>query len=359
MAGKVIVVGAGIIGAGIALRLARAGFQVVVIAGQTPLATSASFGWINASFFLDDDHHRLRAEGIAAWHRLTEEVAIDLHWSGCLCWDLPFAELEKMETHLTALGYPAEWLSRREIAEREPALRAVPEEALFFPAEGAAPSADVPAKLLAAAEAAGAQVIRSLQINRVVQSDGGRNGVETPQGVLWADQVVLAAGTGTAALASSIGAHVPLLHRPAYNMRTQPVAPILRHILASPIGEIRQEASGHILMPAAAHHQSDDADHLSDLPTEAADAAMARLRDLLNGIEHLGWSEILYGERPVPADGKPVIGALGAGVYAACLHSGITLGPIVAEIVCQDIAGTLDNAGAAMLAPYRPDRFEA
>ncbi|SFS14942.1 NAD(P)/FAD-dependent oxidoreductase [Yoonia litorea] len=357
MAQRIIVVGAGIIGAGIAMRLARAGADVTVIAGQAPLATTASFGWINASFFLDDDHHRLRAEGIAAWHRLTDEDAIDLQWSGCLCWDLPVPDLEKLADQLGELSYPVEWQSPQAIASKEPALRAVPEVALHFPVEGAAPSADMPNRLLAVAEAAGAKVIRGLQVNRVLQADDGRSGVETAQGVLWADQVVLATGTGTQALAGSIGARVPMLHRPAYNMRTKPVTPILRHILASPIGEIRQEPSGHILMPAAAHHQADSSDQLTEMPNEAADAAMVRLREFLNGIEDLDWSEIMYGERPVPADGKPVIGSLAENVYVACLHSGITLGPIVAELAAQEIAGRLDNAGAALLAPYRPDRF--
>ena len=66
---------------------------------------------------------------------------------------------------------------------------------------------------------------------------------------------------------------------------------------------------------------------------------------------------MIRAERPVPADGLPVVGAIADGAYVAVLHSGITLGPIIAELVAKDIAGRLDNTDAAMLAPYRPDRF--
>jgi glycine/D-amino acid oxidase-like deaminating enzyme len=59
----------------------------------------------------------------------------------------------------------------------------------------------------------------------------------------------------------------------------------------------------------------------------------------------------------VPQDGLPVVGAVAEGVYVAVLHSGITLGPIIAELIAKDIAGRLDNADAAMIAPYRPQRF--
>ena len=84
---------------------------------------------------------------------------------------------------------------------------------------------------------------------------------------------------------------------------------------------------------------------------------MARLRNLCAGLENADWSEIIRAERPVPQDGLPVVGTIAEGAYVAVLHSGITLGPIIAELVGKDIVGRLDNADAAMLAPYRLDRF--
>src|SRR5690606_18438725 len=62
------------------------------------------------------------------------------------------------------------------------------------------------------------------------------------------------------------------------------------------------------------------------------------------------------GYRPMPADGLPVIGAPRAapGLYAAMMHSGVTLAPLVGELVALEIA---EGASVDWLAPYRPERF--
>lgn len=355
MAQSVIIVGAGIIGAVTALQLARAGCKVTVVAAGGADATAASFGWINASFYLDDDHHRLRVMGMAAWHRLLANVPVAVDWSGCLCWDMAGEELERTYAALRTHDYPVERLTRDQVAALEPALTDPPEEALFFPQEGAAPSAAVVSALLLAGQAQGVRVLRNVAVTRVLAGDAPA--LETTGGRLQADQIVLAAGTGTAALAETMGAAVPLVPRPAYILRTAPVPPLLSHVLATPIGEIRQEPSGHILMPVAVGHQSDTSEFLAQRPEAAADGAMDRLRGMLKGGDALHWAEVIRAERPVPQDGLPVIGALRDGVYIACLHSGITLGPLVGELVAREVTGRGDNAVAAMLAPYRPERF--
>ena len=79
---KVVIIGGGIIGAALAHNLLRAGADVTVIAVGIG-ATGASFGWINASFYLDAAHFRLRAAGLEAWRRLD----LPVNWSGALCWE--------------------------------------------------------------------------------------------------------------------------------------------------------------------------------------------------------------------------------------------------------------------------------
>ena len=355
MAQSVIIVGAGIIGAATALQLARAGARVTVVAAGGGDATAAAFGWINASFYLDDDHHRLRVLGMAAWHRLLADVPVSVDWSGCLCWDMAGDDLGRTYDQLKGHGYPVRRLTREAVAAMEPGLAALPEEALFFPQEGAAPSGDVAAALLLAAQGHGARVIRNVAVTKVLS--GKAAGVETTHGTLHADQVVLAAGTGTPALAATMGAAVPLVPRPAYILRTMPTRRMVNHVLATPEGEIRQEPNGQILMPVAISHQGDAAERLEMSPDAAADAAMVRLRGMFRDADDLQWAEVIRAERPVPQDGLPIIGSLGAGVYAAVLHSGITLGPLVGELVAKDLMGAGDNETAAVLAPYRPDRF--
>lgn len=357
MVQSVIVVGAGIIGAATAFQLSKAGYSVRIVHAGPPDATDAAFGWINASFFLDQDHHHLRSAGIAAWHRILAEVPLGVNWQGCLCWDMQPAQMEATFAQLKALDYPVEILEGPQLRAMEPALQVVPDQALFFPSEGAAASNEIAQQLLTAAQSLGAQRISNVHVTSLKSANGRVVGVETPQGDLLADQVIVAAGTGTAALAKSIGSQVPLAPRPAYILRTNPQEKLLNHILATPHGEIRQEPSGQILMPVSVGHQGDTTKALTQSPSDAADSAMGRLRDMFGTMEQADWSQVIRAERPVPLDGLPAIGPIAEGAYVAVLHSGITLGPIVAELVCKDINGRLDNTDTAMLAPYRPDRF--
>lgn len=357
MVQSVIVVGAGIIGAATALQLAKGGHRVRIVHGGGVDATSAAFGWINASFFLNEDHHHLRAAGIAAWHRVMESVSVPVEWQGCLCWDMDAQKQEATYASLRAFDYPAEMLTRSQVAALEPALKSPPDQALSFPAEGAASSADLARRFLAAAQALGARLVTNLPVVGLKTQGARVKGIETTQGEMLADQVIIAAGTGTPALARSVDYDIPLVPRPAYILRTTPVDKLLNHVLATPLGEIRQEPSGQLLMPVVAGHQGDCADQLTQTPTEAADATIERLRQMFSGLERVEWSEVIRAERPVPADGLPIVGPIAQGAYVAVLHSGITLGPIIAELIAKDIVGQLDNADAAMLAPYRPDRL--
>ena len=354
MPDHVLIVGGGITGAALAYRLASAGRRVTVVDAGQPNATAAAFGWINASFYLDLHHHRLRAMGIAAWHRLLSDVPLDVTWSGCLCWDMPRPELSQTYQSLERQSYPAEWLRGEAVTARVPALREPPEAALWLPTEGALRSQSAASHLMGAAKALGVRVMQNVRVDAVL-ADGQ---VDTSSGRLTADTVVIAAGTGTQGLAKTMGVNVPMVPRPAYILRTSPYAHRIGPVLASPIGEIRQEADGGLLMPVAANHQADTAETLIHAPDKAADAAMIRLRGLLKDADDLRWTEVLQAERPVPKDGFPVAGHLSDAVYVACFHSGITLAPIMAELITEELTASGSNLAAEMLAPYRPQRFE-
>ena len=66
--------------------------------------------------------------------------------------------------------------------------------------------------------------------------------------------------------------------------------------------------------------------------------------------------KVLIGWRPLPSDGHPVLGnsPYNPKAYLAIMHSGVTLAPVVGELVAREIAEERD---LEMLAPYRPQRF--
>ncbi len=345
----VVIIGGGIIGATLAHRLGEAGARVTVIEGG-PGATPASFGWINASFYLNDDHFVLRAAGLDAWKRLGGHVT----WSGCLCWEETGDAFDAQRDRLSTMGYDVEEVDAQEFAALEPNIKA-PERALRFAQEGVAAPAQVVEALLS-----GVRRITGVHVKGIATSGDAVTGVETAQGLIPADRVVVAAGTGSPSILSTVGVNLPMLERPGLMLRTAPVRPLMQHILVTPGQEVRQDAQGHIWAPTAANHQSDDTEEFTTRPDLLADAALVRLQSMLP--DHpLVWDRVMLAARPVPQDGLPVIGACGpAGLFAAVMHSGVTLAAITAELLAPQVMdATLSNAQSALAAPFTPDRFQS
>lgn len=345
---KIAIIGGGIIGAALARHLNRAGADVTVF-DTGPGATQASFGWVNASFFLNEDHFRLRAEGLAAWRRLGGHVS----WSGCLCWEETGEAFDAQRDQLVRLGYDLQEVGQGEFAALEPQISAPP-RALRFMQEGIAPPAAANSALLD-----GVRRISGVRVLGIASRNDKVTGLQTAQGDMSVDRVVVAAGIGSPVILDTVGVALPMLSRPGLMLRTAAVPPVMRHILVTPGQEVRQDAGGHIWAPTAANHQSDDAAQITERPDLLADAALERLQRLLPQ-QQLAWDHVMLAQRPMPQDGLPVFGACGPeGMFVAVMHSGITLAAITAELLGPQILGTpLSNAQSALAAPYSIDRFQ-
>lgn len=355
---EVIVVGAGIIGAVAAWQLQSKGARVTVVDAGGANATRASFGWVNASFYIDDHHHHLRAEGMAAYRRMTEQLPVPVNTCGSLCWDGSAEELEARAAVLRGFGYPVEMLDSDALRALEPAVAVRPECVLRFPTEAAVEQDQLVSILLAAATARGARIVSGVRVEGLTTQTDRVTGVRLSTGTLAADQVLLAAGTGTPGVMAGLGLSLPMLDRPALVLRTRPVRPCLAHILATDIGDIRQLPDGALMMPASVNHQSDDADTIASSPESVADAALARLRGLFPSLD-LAWAQVTLAQRPVPGDGRPVVGAVAPGLSVAVLHSGITLAAIIGELIATEMLGGVTDSSGHWLEPYRPQRFQS
>ncbi len=350
----IVLIGAGLTGASLAYRLSRAGFAVTVIEAAQPAsaASGGSFGWINASFFHSLAHFNLRAAAMQAHRRLDLDLGeTGTIWSGSLWWEKDGVAFDKQADSLAKLGYRLEMLTRAEIAAREPSL-AAPDRALFFPDEGAVDAAHLTRRLLAAS---GATLWTGCPIT-AIETEGGRvTGVRTAEGAVAADHVVLAAGTGCPALLEPLGVRLPMLHRPGLTLTTHPLPPLLSHILASPTQELRQDGLGRLIAPLAASHQGDSAEKIAASPGDLAEQTLDRIRALLPGIAP-AVQKITRANRPMPGDGLPAIGATGIeGLTLAVMHSGVTLAPLIAELLVEEIS---TGAASPLLAEFRPGRFQ-
>lgn len=358
MAQKILVIGAGIIGANIAYALQRSGAEVTVVDSGGASATQSSFGWINASFFLDHDHFQLRSASIAAYRDLSQELSLLVNWSGCLCFENAGDAFDQQANALRDIGYAFEEIDAQAFSKLVPALAPPPERCLVFAQEAAAESGALAAALLSAAIAQGARALRGVRVEGFVLRGDRIVGVRTSGGELYADQVISAVGVGTQALMASLDVTVPMLTRPAVMLRTRPVPPITQHVLVTEIGEVRQLPDGALMMPAAVSHQRDASEVLSGSVQEVTDQALGRLQGLFPDVP-LSLAEISLAHRPVPADERPVVGPVMAGLYVTCMHSGITLGALVGRDVATEVLRGPSNETAKRFAPYRPGRFAA
>jgi glycine/D-amino acid oxidase-like deaminating enzyme len=348
-------VGAGVIGASIAFHLARAGAKVVVIEQDQPAggASGSSFGWINASFYLSPAHFHLRHAAMAAHRRLAQLLPdVGYRWTGTLWFEQQGLPLEQMAKALAACDYPQRIVSRSEVQTLEPKLHDAPDQALLFAQEGAVDAADLTRALLSAAQGLGAAVHLGLGAQSLIQAGGRIVGLATAQGPILADHVIIAAGVGSPALLRDIGLDLPMVPRPGLIVQTAPVPWRLNHILVSPVHEIRQDAMGRLLAPAVSNHQADTAPTVAD-PQADTQATLENLRRLF-AAPRIALDRFAIANRPVPADGLPVIGAAAPGLSLAVMHSGVTLAALVGEGVAAEVLGAPDTP---LFAQFRFARF--
>lgn len=356
---KVIVIGAGVIGSLTAYHLARSGADVTVIDALGPAsgASGASFGWINASFYLDAPHFHLRQAGIEAHHRLQNSLeTAAIRWQRCLCWEETGDAFDAQYGELQKLGYPVRVLSRDEVSALEPEITP-PDRALMFECEGVANLCALTADALTAAQSSGAKLITGVTVDGIVHRSGRITGVRWSGGTLACDKVVVAAGVSVPDLLFDTGISVPMLDRPGVIMRSAVMPPLLAHILVTPEGEIRQDASGRLIVPTAVSHQSDATTRINSDPRSLASAAATRVSGLMN--REITWDSVALAYRPVPGDQRPVIGPAGPqGMHIAVMHSGATLCAIAAEITALEVLeAPLSKEFETLVAPYKPQRF--
>src|ERR1700761_6065159 len=114
---KIIVIGAGVVGASVAYRLAQAGADVTVLeAARVGGGTSGiSFAWTNAHKKPPKPYHDLNVAGMRAHAALADELGGTPWWhgGGSLEW---VAETERTAQRqnieqLQSWGYAAEWIT--------------------------------------------------------------------------------------------------------------------------------------------------------------------------------------------------------------------------------------------------------
>lgn len=123
---RILVIGAGIIGASATYYLSKLGHKVTLIDQLAPAshATRGTFAWLNATWAKQPKHyHYLNQLGLNEWRKIAPEFAIPVRWHGSIEWfdsEARTTTLAHQIEEQIKWGEPAKMIDASEIRRREP-----------------------------------------------------------------------------------------------------------------------------------------------------------------------------------------------------------------------------------------------
>jgi glycine/D-amino acid oxidase-like deaminating enzyme len=371
---RVGVVGGGIVGTSICLHLARAGAEVTLFERAAPAAgaTSKSFAWLNA--MTDNrDYHQLRRRSLRAWRVLDSEHDLQVNWSGAFMWEPDTAAAEEAAARLRALqaaisspDYPVRSLTLSDFSSIAPHLSpGTFEIALHCGIDGHIDPVAVTNKLLQAGRERGVELVMPCTVTGL-RMEGGRIGVATTVGDYHLDRLVIAAGVDSGRLTSLVGYRPPLDHAPGILAHSKPMRLVSSSVHYAPGVHFKQFPDGRLVgadsdVPPSTPDHEKILRQAEEFPSqvvrdEHGARILERIGEVMHDARHAALDRLTLGYRPMPSDGLPIVGYVpgSSHVYLAVMHSGVTLAPIMGQLISREV---LTDNGTEALVSYRPERF--
>lgn len=362
---EVTIIGGGVMGCGIALRLAQAGAQVTVLERSIPgaEASSAAAGILGPQLESSGPgpglELGLRSRGMypALAEELRSLAGIDVGYLRCGLMRAAFSEdvmvqLEATVAWQRAMGLRAELLDGAAARALEPQLSPAVLGAAHFPDDHQVDNRLLVRALGMAAAKSGVK-FRAGYV-RGVASEGGRAiGVDFDGELLRSDAVVIAAGSWSG-LVQGAGLD-PRLVRPARGQIAllQTRVPILQRVIFGDGGYLVPRADGRLIAGSTMEMVGFD--------KQVTAGGMARILGLAlqmcPALKDAPIQDHWAGLRPYTEDHLPILGKGPLeGLFLATGHfrNGILLAPITAKLIAQAVQG---QQPAVDLTPFRFDRL--
>jgi D-hydroxyproline dehydrogenase subunit beta len=368
------VIGAGILGTNIAWRLGARGASVKVIEAALPGAgtTDTSFAWVNASSKLDSsrEYFELALAATAEHHSLANALREPRCFfpTGHIEVSAESGRADRLRSKVARLqesGYRAELVRLRDLRHLDPDLK-LPATAVaaYYADEGWVDGPAMARALLERARSSGAKVLLHTVATRIAVKDNTVTGVHvTPGGFIRGDTVVVATGRWTQAFLAQLGVDIPLAAVESKDSKAVgllatvvPRAEGPRTVLHSRTVNWAPRPSGYAVLASGSADRAIARNRSPEMVRATVGVLLKRAADLSTRFVDARVERTRIGLRALPSDGLPVCGwttSIG-GLYVVVTHSGITLAPLLSQLVAGEI---LDGVEASLLRPFRPSRF--
>ena len=377
---EVLVVGAGIIGAVVASRLAAAGLDVCLLDRLGPAAgtSSAGEGNVLVSDKVPGPDLALALRGVELWHELAGEAGerVEFEAKGGLVVAHDEKELDALSTLAESqrqLGAHVELVTGGALRELEPALTADLSGGAYYEQDCQVQPMAAVDFLVRQFGAHGGRLVRGAEVLGAEHDGQGiLRSVRTTIGTVAVGTcVVNASGPWAGEVARRLGTGIPVEPRRGHVLVTEPEPPFVRHKVseASYVSSVHDNGagvacsavveatrSGTMLLGSSREFVGFSRELDPGIIRTIAARAVALFPDLARG----RLMRAYVGFRPTTPDRLPIIGAdhsLG-GIYHATGHegAGIGLALVTAEIVETLVLGRTPSMD---LAPFAPGRFAA
>ncbi len=377
----VVVIGAGIYGCSTAYFLARAGVQVLVVdAGDLGAgASGANAG--NLHLQLSPFSHAEKSEAwvaefartlpffleaLACWKRLAGELDgdIELRCPGGIMVAETEAQMRLLEEKVAlerSQGLSVDMIARTQLQALAPYLGATILGASHCPDEGMANALTAVTALADGARRGGAQFTLDTRVERLESSGTGWR-IETNASAIRCERVVIAAGSSSGEIASTVGVDLPLTHRVIQMIATEACAPFVEHLVyhCEERLTLKQVANGNVLIGGGWEAARDTVFDRPAVLAESLRGSLALAQRIVPRLRAASVVRTWAGPNIYTVDGRPILGAIPGrpGLFAAvCNTYGFTLGPQCGKLVAAAITGSATPREAADLEAMSPGRF--
>lgn len=365
MNAEIVVIGAGIIGAAVAVELRRGGAEVLILDRQRPAeeATWAAAGMLSPApeSAADSAMAQLSRASFDLYPQFIQAVEaasgirVGYQTRGAL---LPFfgpgasEEQRNQMTFLARFGYGTELLSRDEVRRREPRINPQVAAGLWLSAEASLDNRALGRAAIVAAQRLGARLRTGAPVSGLLVEDGRCMGAIAGGEKIHAGRVLVAAGCYSAGIEAAGG------YAPTRPVRGQMIA--LNAGAATPAVVIRSERGylvpredGRLVAGSTIEHAGFDKSVTPDGLRQILDAAVEMV-PALGGTRVM---ETWAGLRPDSPDHLPILGPTpieGLSIATGHYRNGILLAPITARLARQWLLGEPTDVP---LGPFSPMRF--